>query len=156
MRHPVYALAFAASTITAAPAMAQGGHTLFSCTLGNGKTVSVTARGDSFTYRYGTPRRAELVLHAAPRSHTGFFLTQRYYAIATQVRFTSGDISYIVNSIPSSSVADAQGTSGVMVLRGRRVVADLTCRHLTELGDWEILGRLPRDSDDWDFMALER
>lgn len=154
MRRLVYALAFAASTVVAFPALAQGERPLFSCTLDNGKTVSVTSRRGDFIYRYGTPRGAELTLRASPRSRTAFFLQQRYYAIATQVRFTSGDLSYIVHEIPSSTIADAQGTSGVTVLRGRRVIADHICRRLAEFRDWDAIRRLPEDTDDWDAMSL--
>jgi hypothetical protein len=147
--------AFALAIPGAAAAQQGRAKPLFQCTLANGKTLAVTARGDEFTYRYGSPRRAELILTATPRSGTARHLQQRYYAIATQIRFSSGEYSYIVHEIPSSTIADARGTSGLMVLRGNRVIADHKCRRLTEFRDWESVRRLPEDEERWSAMALE-
>lgn len=146
--------AVALAVPAASTAQRASAETLFQCTLKNGKTVSVTAQGDNYTYRYGTPRRAELTLRASPQSRTALHLQQRYYAIATQIRFTRGEYSYIVHEIPSSTIADAQGISGLMVLRGNRPIADHTCRRLTEFRNWTTISRLPEDEERWSAMSL--
>lgn len=148
----------AAAIALAAPgaAAAQGGvETLFQCTLRNGKTVSVTAQGDNFTYRYGTLRKAERILRATVRSGTAYHKQERRWEIATQIRFTSGEYSYIVHEIPTHRSGDPKGSSGVMVMRGKRVITDHSCRRLTEFRNWGTINRLPEDGDEWARMVLQ-
>lgn len=155
MRHFVYALAFAASTVIAFPAVARGqGETIFNCRLMNGKTVSVTARGDRLTYRYGTPRRAELTLSGTARSGNLFHLSERYFNILHQLRFQRGRHSYIVYSLPGSTRADAHGSFGLTVLRDGHRISDTQCRRETEFqGAFELLEALPQDDARFNVMS---
>ena len=142
---------FAAALPTAASA--QASETVFQCTLTNGKTVSVTARGDQLNYRYGTPRRAELTLRGTPRSGNVHFMQQRYASIQSQMRFTNGDYHYIVHSMGASQVARSNSISGLVVMRGNRRIADHSCRRYSEFeGGFEIRQQLPEDSEGWSVM----
>lgn len=142
---------FAAALPTAASA--QASETVFQCTLTNGKTVSVTARGDQLNYRYGTPRRAELTLRGTPRSGNVHFMQQRYASIQSQMRFSNGDYHYIVHSMGASQVAQSNAISGLVVMRGNRRIADHSCRRYSEFeGGFDIRQQLPEDSEGWSVM----
>jgi hypothetical protein len=152
-------LGIVAAAVLAAPwvAFAQSGSgqsTLFECTLRNGKTVRVTEQGGNFFYNYGTRNRRELSLRGSARAGNVFHKMERYYAIATQIRFTRGAYSYIVHSLPGSTRADARGSSGVIVLRGNRVLSQQECRRVTEMTGWDLLRTLPEDDERWLAMSL--
>jgi hypothetical protein len=153
-------LGIAAAAALAAPGVAwaqsgSGQSTLFECTLRNGKTVRVTEQGGNFFYDYGTRNRRELSLRGSARSGNVFFLHQRFYATFTQIRFTNGQHSYIVHELPAHQSGDPAGHSGLMVLRGRRVISNQTCRRLTEFRGWSQLEALPEDPESWSAMSLE-
>jgi hypothetical protein len=148
----------AAAMALCAPAQAQSGNgpaSLFQCGLRNGKTVSVTAQGGNFFYAYGRGNRRELSLRGSARSGTVFQRLERYYAIALQIRFTNGQNSYIVHSLPPSRTADAQGSSGVIVMRGDRVIARHACRRPTEFQNWNLVTSLPEDQERWLAMSID-
>lgn len=155
----VLACAAAAALCLPAGASAQSGsrvEKVFECSLRNGKTVSVTAQGDHMSYRYGTPRRAELRLSGTPSSGNVFHFLGRYYNILHQLRFQNGRYSYIVYSLPGSRVADAKGRYGVMVLRDGRPISDTQCRREMEFqGGFALFDRLPQDDERYNVMALE-
>lgn len=154
-RSAIIAAVVIALTVPAAAA-AQGREAVFQCVLRNGKTVSVTAQGERLTYRYGTPRRAELTLTGTPSSRNVFHFSGRYFNILNQLRFQNGRHSYIVYSLPGSRTADAKGSYGVMVLRDGRRVGDTQCRRETEFqGGFDLFQRLPQDDERYNVMTLD-
>jgi len=116
----------------------------------------VTAQGDSFTDRYGSSRQAEQILRATPQSGTAYYKQERRWEIPTQIRFINGEYSYIVHEIPTHRSGDPHGSSGAIVMRGNRVIADHSCRRLKEFRNWGLINRLPEDEDKWARMALEQ
>jgi hypothetical protein len=126
--------------------------TVFSCTVRGGAVVSITARGDSLTYRYGTPRRAELTITASPHSGNIRRLQQRYVGPEEQIRFIKGEYSYIVYSMGADPKL-ANSVSGLVVMRGTRRIADRPCTRYSEFkAGFDLLERLPQDSESWTAM----
>jgi hypothetical protein len=122
--------------------------TLFACALPGGKTVRVTARGDRITYRFGTPRRPELTI-VGSAADGNLFATTRLHGgptYFTQLRFVSGEYSYVVHSIPRSRILDNRAYSGVMVFRNGRRIADHPCRRWTALSFADIT-EMPEDRE---------
>ena len=153
-----FAILSAALIAAAVPgtANAQRSETVFECALTNGTTVRVTQQGQRLTYRYGTPRRAELTLSGTPTSRNVFHLAERYYSILHQLRFQNGRHSYVVYSLPGSTTADARGSFGVAVLRDGRRVSDTQCRRSTEFqAGFDLMQSLPQDEDRYNIMALD-
>lgn len=139
---------------TAAAQSGSGVETVFRCTLRNGKTVSITAQGGNLFYAYGTPRRAELSLRGSARSGNVFFWQQRYASILSQVRFTRGDHHYILYSMGANGQTGSSAVSGLLVLRGSRRVSDHSCRRHAEFtGGFDLLNRLPQDSETYSAMS---
>lgn len=139
----------------ASPAAAQQSgraETVFSCTLHGGNTVTITARGDRLTYRYGTARRAELTLSGTPETGNLLLLQQRYAGPQRQIRFINGEYSYIVHYIGADPRL-ANSISGLVVMRGTRRISDRLCTHYREFeAGWDIIHRLPEDSESWSVM----
>lgn len=107
---------------------AAGEHTVFSCQLGGGKTVTVRRDGERFLYRYGTAGKAELTIEGTPAN--GRILQQTAVHGGTnhiELRFVSGAYSYVVHSFPRSDIVDNVPTSGLRVYRGGRVIMDRSC-----------------------------
>jgi hypothetical protein len=124
------------------------GGTLFACALPGGKTVKVTARGDRITYRFGTPRRAELMIVGSAANRNMFATTRLHGGPTywTQLRFVRGEYSYVVHSVPRSRTLDNVASSGLMVFRGGRLISDRACRRWTELS-FDALAEIPEDRE---------
>ena len=88
----------------------------------------MTAQGDRIRYRYGTARRAELEIEAAPGSGTLFRREALYTGAYRHLRFVNGDYSYIVYALDGNSMTGARAISGVVVTRGERRLRELQCR----------------------------
>lgn len=146
------ALASGAAMLPAS-ASAQASETVFSCALDSGRTVTVTRRGNDFTYRYGTPRRAELTLTGNAGSGNLHFMRQRYAGPQMQLRFSNGAYSYIVHAMEGNGNVGANGVSGLVVMRGNQRVADHACRRYTDFSaGFDQLDALPEDSEAYTAM----
>ena len=142
----------AATLLSAAPALAAP-KTIFTCKLG-AKAATVTLDGSRFTYRYGTPKKTELtVVGTASNLHA---YSGRYASILSQLRFNVGEVSYIVYAMGASSVADSSAVSGLMVVRGSKLLSDKSCKPVAEFkGGYNAMMELPQDEDKWSSMSLE-
>ena len=112
----------------AAVEQAAGEHTVFSCQLSGGKIVTVTQDGGQFLYRYGTAGRPELTIEGTTANGRIFKQASVHggsYDI--QLRFVSGEYSYIVHSFPRSDIVDNVPRSGLMVFRGGTKILDRNC-----------------------------
>lgn len=130
----------------AAVQRAAGGHTVFSCRLPRGKIVTVTQDGGQFLYRYGTAGRPELTIEGTTANGRIFKQAAVHggsYDI--QLRFVSGEYSYIVHSFPRSDIVDNVPTSGLIVFRGGRKIMDRNCSPWAAISfeDFEDLHALP-------------
>ena len=126
--------------------------TVFSCTLRGGNLVTITARGDRLTYRYGKSRRPQLTLSGGPETGNVFLLQQRYAGPQRQLRFVNGDYSYIVHYMGADPRV-ANSFSGLVVMRGTRRVSDRLCTRYREFeAGWDLIHRLPEDSEAWSVM----
>jgi hypothetical protein len=122
--------------------------TLFACTLDGGKRVRVTRQGDRLTYRFGTARRAELTIVGSPSAGNLFAATalhggSTYY---TQLRFVRGQHSYIVYAMEGGRITDSAGSSGLIVFRDGRRIAQRNCARLTELS-FGAIREVPEDAE---------
>ena len=112
----------------AAVQRAAGGHAVFSCRLPGGKIATVTQDGEQFLYRYGTAGEAELTIEGTAANGRIFKQAALHggtYDI--QLRFVSGEYSYILHSFPRSDIVDNVPRSGLMVFRGGTKIMDRNC-----------------------------
>jgi hypothetical protein len=130
----------------------EGRQSLFRCQLRNGKTVEVSSQGGNIFYDYGTGRRRELLLRGSARSGTVHFMRQRYAGIEQQLRFTNGNTHHIVYHMEGNPQVGAHAVSGLVVMQGRRRVADHDCRRYTEFRGSFALDSLPEDSETYTAM----
>ena len=120
---------FAASSVAAFDAGAgqpsRGAGTLFACAVPGGKVATVTAEGDRVVYRYGRPGRPELTIAGTASEGKVFRQSHNHHAI--QLRFVSGEYSYVVHSIPRSDILDNVPRSGLIVFRNGRRIFERAC-----------------------------
>jgi hypothetical protein len=124
---------------------------LFTCSVGN-KTVSVTTVGDQLTYHYGTQAKEEMSITGTAKSGNIFWLTQRFAGIENQMRFKSGDFSYIVYDSEGNGNVGAAATSGLVVMKGTKTIADKSCAKYTEFSASYDFNTLPEDTDAYSAM----
>lgn len=110
----------------AAPAKA------FACAIGK-KTVSVTSEGGQLTYHYGVADKDENSIVGIPTSGNIFQMTQRFAGMEYQLRFRSGEFSYIVYSSEGNGRTGASATSGLVIMRGAKRISDRPCSKFAEL-----------------------
>lgn len=130
---------------TAVPPAARG-HSLFSCRLRGGKTVTVTGGAGRFVYRYGTARKAELtIVGTAADGNISKLAAVHGGTYDIQLRFVRGEHSYIVHSFPRSDIVDNLPRSGLIVFRGRSRILDRSCSPWAKIAfeDFEDLFALP-------------
>ncbi len=147
-------LSITAVALTSSAAAQRPGRpeTVFSCTLRGGKTVTIMARGDRLTYRYGTSRRAELTLTGSPESGNVLLLQQRFAGPQRQLRFVNGEYSYIVHYMGADPRV-ANSFAGLTVMRGTHQISDRLCTRYREFeAGWDLIHRLPEDSESWSVM----
>ena len=124
---------------------------LFACSVG-GKQVSVTVMGDRLVYHYGTARKDEMAIIGVPASGNVFQMWQRYAGIEKQLRFTTGEYSYIVYSVDGNARVGAHETSGLVVMRGVKTISDKTCSPFAELELPDEALAVPQDTDKYSAM----
>ena len=135
---------------TAAPGIAPS-TILFECHVG-GKNVRITSAGDRLTYRYGTTDEAELTLSETAAGGNVFYMAQRYAGMQYQLRFVSGDTSYIVFASEGNAHVGADSSSGLVVMRGTDRIMDKPCARYSEFSaDFEY-STLPEDSKTYSAM----
>jgi hypothetical protein len=125
--------------------------TLFTCSVGN-KTVSVTAVGGQLTYHYGTHVKEEMSITGTAKSGNIFWLTQRYAGMEYQMRFKNGDFSYIVYNSEGNGNVGAAATSGLVVMKGTKTIADKSCTRYSEFSASYDFDTLPEDTDAYSAM----
>ena len=130
----------------AAVQRAAGEHTIFSCRLPRGKIVTVTRDGGRFLYHYGTAGRPELTIEGTAANGRIFKQAAVHggsYDI--QLRFVSGEYSYIVHSFPRNDIVDNVPRSGLIVFRGGTRIMDRNCEPWADIsfGDFDHLFALP-------------
>lgn len=125
--------------------------TLFQCSFG-ARQVSVTRDGARLTYGYGRPGRAELTLTGDAASGSVFYHRTLYARGEDQtLRFTNGDYSYVIFngwSAPNLYLEGARDFSGLLILRGGRVIRRLNCREGGDFIEYPIFATLPRDTEN--------
>ena len=135
----------------AQPAAADPAETVFACSFG-ARQVEVVREGARLTYRFGRPGRPELVLTGDAASGTLFYHRTLYARGEDQtLRFTSGDHSYVIFngwSAPNRYLEGARDYSGVLVLRGGRVIRRMNCREGGDFLENPLFFTLPQDEDN--------
>lgn len=100
---------------------------LFTCTI-SGKVASVCAAPRSATYRFGRPGRVELEVAGGRRAQRGYSGGGE-----TQVTFDRAGWRYVVydrtvrTGFGSDGRHDPEMTSGVLVLKDGKIIADRRC-----------------------------
>jgi hypothetical protein len=139
----------------AVPAFAQGRagapQKVFACSLGK-KAVSVTAVGSILTYRFGTPAKAEMTIVGSAALGNIFYRTDRYASTEYQLRFTNGPYSYIVYSMGPNASTGTMPVSGLVVMKGKRRIADMACVRQAGFSTAFDLDALPEDDEAYSAM----
>ncbi|WP_146589523.1 SH3 domain-containing protein [Puniceibacterium confluentis] len=125
--------------------------TVFSCDTG-GKTVSVTSDNNSLTYSYGATGRIEKSITGDARSGNLHWMQMRYAGLVSQLRFSSGEYSYILFHAEGNANTGAQTHSGLVVMQGTRVISEKTCTSPTAFSPSFDYDALPRDSERYSAM----
>jgi hypothetical protein len=120
--------------------------TVFTCAIGK-KTVSVTQADGQIAYHYGAGGRDEMTIVGTPTSGNVFQLSQRFAGWEHQLRFTSGDYSYIVYDSEGNGRVGAASSSCLVIMQGAKQISDRSCKRYAEFAvSLDSLG-LPEDSD---------
>ncbi len=119
---------------------------LFACSLGK-KSVSVTAVGSRLTYQFGTPAKVEMAIIGSAGQGNVFYRSDRYAGMEYQIRFANGSYSYIVYSIEGNGRTGAAVSSGLVVMKGTKTIADMPCLRYTEFGASFDYNALPQDDE---------
>lgn len=124
---------------------------LFACSFGS-RQVEVASDGTRLTYRSGRPGRPELVLSGDAASRTVFYHRTLYARGEDQtLRFANGDYDYVIYSgwsAPNRYLEGARDDSGLLVLRGGRVIRRLRCREGGEFLENPLFETLPQDEEN--------
>lgn len=125
--------------------------TVFACSFGT-RQVEIVREGDGLTYRFGPPGRPELELTGDAASGTLFYHRTLYARGEDQsLRFVNGDHSYVVFnawSAPNRYLEGARDHSGLLVLRGGRVIARMDCREGGDFLENPFFFTLPQDPEN--------
>lgn len=125
--------------------------TVFACSFGV-QEVRVVREGALLTYAFGSRGRDELVLTGDAASGTVFYHRTLYARGEDQtLRFVNGDFSYVIFSgwsAPNRYLEGARDFSGLLVLRGGRVIRRLTCREGGDFLENPLFFTLPQDADN--------
>ena len=144
-------LALAALAATAQAPAAEAPETVFACSFGT-RQVEVVREGSRLTYRFGRPGRPELALAGDAASGTLFYHRTLYARGEDQtLRFTSGNFSYVIFngwSAPNLYLEGARDYSGLLVLRGGRVVRRMNCREGGDFLEHPLFFTLPQDEEN--------
>ena len=127
---------------------------VFACSLGR-KSVSVTSLGHRLTYTFGTPGHTEISITGSAGQGNVLHYGARYAGLEDQVRFVSGQYSYVAYSMEGNSSTDSSPVSGLIVLKGDKVAADMPCTRYAEFsGDFD-LDWLPADTEQYSAMSVD-
>jgi hypothetical protein len=125
--------------------------TLFTCAIGK-KTVSVTQADGKVTYHYGANGKDEMAIVGAPASGNVFQMSQRFAGMEYQLRFMSGEYSYIVYDSEGNDRSGAAASSGLVVMQGAKRISDRPCARFAEFAtSIDSLG-LPEDTEAFSAM----
>lgn len=129
---------------------------IFDCDFG-AKQLTVTQDGDALVYRYGTKRKAELLIVADAASNHVFYHRTLYARAEDQtLRFVHGEHSYIVyahwsapsiGSTEESSVPESY-YAGLTVMLGGTKLSSRRCRSGGDMREWPIFKKLPEDEEN--------
>lgn len=124
---------------------------IFRCSFG-AREVSVTQDGGRLTYRFGRAGRPELTLTGDARSGNLFYHRTLYARGEDQtLRFGNGGYSYVIFngwSAPNRNLEGARDFSGLLILRGMRVIRRLNCREGGDFIERPIFSTLPQDQEN--------
>lgn len=140
------------------PAWAQSAEApqpVFACSLGK-KSVSVIAVGHELIYKFGTSTKTEMSIVGSAHQRNVLYREDRYAGMEHQLRFVSGDYSYIVYNMEGNSQTGAKAISGLTVMKGNKAVADMSCTHYAEFGIGFDYGSLPEDTANYSAMETSR
>jgi opacity protein-like surface antigen len=147
----VGAILILSALAAAQAASAEAAETVFACSFG-ARQVEVVRDGGRLTYRFGRPGRPELELAGDAASGTLFYHRTLYARGEDQtLRFTSGDFSYVIFSgwsAPNRYLEGARNDSGLLVLRGARVIRRMNCREGGDFLENPLFFTLPQDGDN--------
>jgi hypothetical protein len=154
MRRAVLLAAFIAAGPAGNAASAQSAGrplSVFSCSLG-AKRVSVTAVGNQLIYSFGAVGRPEIQIVGSAANGNLFWQSDLFsrYAAYDQIRFTSGQFSYVVYDLIPTADGSGPAAAGLLVWRGRTKVAEFSCRERATVNARLVERmRLPDDSGQW-------
>ena len=144
-------LATAVATLAGPVALAASAGQLFACRIG-AKSVSVTDAGGEIAYRYGTAGKDEMSIVGTAKSGKVLQLEQRFAGMEYQLRFRNGEFSYIVYSSEGDGRTGALPTSGLVVMKGAKVLSDRSCSPYAELTLPPNSEAIPQDTAAWSAM----
>jgi hypothetical protein len=124
---------------------------VFACSVGK-KAVSVTQDGGRFTYTFGAPGRADISIVGSAAQKNVFYREDRYAGMEHQLRFSNGEYSYIVYNMEGNDRTGAAASSGLVVMKGTKTIADLPCARYTEFGVGFDYNTLPADTEAYSAM----
>jgi hypothetical protein len=151
-RIAVIALVTVASLTAPTLVRAQAGASkVFACSLGN-KSVSVTAAGSTLTYRFGTAAKAEMTIIGSAALGNIFYRSDRYASMEYQLRFANGTYSYIVYSMGANASTGTRPVSGLVVMKGKTRIADMSCVRQAAFSTAFDLNALAEDTEAYSAM----
>jgi hypothetical protein len=124
---------------------------LFACSIGK-KTVSVRAIESQLIYEFGTPTHIEMTIIGSVGQGNVFYRSDRYAGMEYQIRFKNGAYSYIVYSMEGNGYTGAEPSSGLVVMKGAKRVADMSCVRHAEFSPAFDYDQLPEDTDEFSAM----
>ncbi len=124
---------------------------LFSCSLGK-KIAEITAVDGEMTYQVRTSAKVEIAITGSAARGNLFYRSDRYAGMEYQVRFVSGPYSYIVYSMEGNGHTGAHPVSGVVVMKGKERIADMSCFPHAEFSTAFDFDRLPEDDEAYSAM----
>lgn len=120
---------------------------IFSCAIG-ARQATVMLDGERLTYRFGRPRRPEIVIAGDPQSGNVTYYRELYPRGELQtLRFDRGAYSYVVRSLwmaPSGNGSEYVEGS-VSVIQNGRDLRRLECRSGGDMREHPVFGRLPQE-----------
>jgi len=127
---------------------------VFACSIGD-KKVSVNAVDGRLTYHYGTASKDDLSIVGIPASGNVHWLEGRFAGMEHQLRFSNGEYSYIIYAAEGNGNTGATGNSGLIVVRGTKVISQRPCFRYADLvmPDVDTL-KIPMDSDTYQAMSM--
>lgn len=124
---------------------------VFACALGK-KMVSVTADGPQLSYKFGTRSHVEMSLIGSSQKKNVFYRADRYAGMEHQLRFVNGPYSYTVYNMEGNSQTGVSPSSGLVVMKGTTVVANMSCTRYAEFGVGFDYDTLPQDTEKYSAM----